>query len=163
MKPVILEELAAVRTSGSGLKSCRELCRDLKVLSKRTIPTRVFELQSLFEACRLAPTTPPNHHSRDSGSGNIVIGVFTPDTVSFQNRKLQIEPVRWRGTLAGCSVMAHQHLDGTLSLSYGPHCPGRYDATGVPLSGKTSPALGRGRGTAPFRCNPIPQPAPLKR
>jgi hypothetical protein len=59
-------------------------------------------------------------------------------TVSFQNRTLQIEPVRWRGTLAGCSVLAHQHLDGTLSLSYGPHCLGRYDATGVPLPRKAS-------------------------
>jgi hypothetical protein len=53
------------------------------------------------------------------------------NTISFLNRKLQIEPVRWRGTLAGCSVMAHQHLDGTLSLSYGPHCLGRYDAAGL--------------------------------
>ena len=44
------------------------------------------------------------------------------NTVSFLNRKLQIEPVRWRGTLAGCTVIAHQHLNGTLSLSYGPHC-----------------------------------------
>jgi hypothetical protein len=43
------------------------------------------------------------------------------NTVSFQNLTLQIEPVRWRGTLAGCTVMVHQHLDGTLSLSYGPH------------------------------------------
>src|SRR5689334_16715988 len=74
--------------------------------------------------------------------------------VSFQNRKLQIEPVRWRGTLAGCSVIAHQHLDGTLSLSYGPHCLGRYDAAGGPLSRKATTELGRGRGTAPFPCNP---------
>ena len=79
------------------------------------------------------------------------------NTVSFQNRKLQIEPVRWRGTLAGCSVIAHQHLDGTLSLSYGPHCLGRYDAAGVPLPRKASTELGRGRGTAPFPCNPIPK------
>ena len=43
------------------------------------------------------------------------------NTVSFQNLTLQIEPVRWRGTLAGCNVIVHQHLDGTLSLSYGPH------------------------------------------
>src|SRR5437763_2841204 len=34
------------------------------------------------------------------------------NTVSVQNLSLQIEPVRWRGTLAGCSVIAHQHLDG---------------------------------------------------
>jgi transposase InsO family protein len=82
------------------------------------------------------------------------------NTVSFQNRKLQIEPVRWRGTLAGCSVMAHQHLDGTLSLSYGPHCLGRYDANGAPLSRKASTELGRGRENAPFPCNPIPQTCP---
>ena len=79
------------------------------------------------------------------------------NTVSFQNLSLQIERVRWRATLAGCQVMVHQHLDGTLSLSYGPHCLGRYDAAGVALSGKASTELGRGRGTAPFPCNPIPK------
>jgi hypothetical protein len=35
------------------------------------------------------------------------------NTVSFLNLRLQIEPVQWRGSLAGCSVTAHQHLDGT--------------------------------------------------
>src|SRR5271157_874718 len=55
------------------------------------------------------------------------------NTVSFQNLTLQIEPVRWRGTLAGCAVSARQHLDGTLSLSYGPHCLGRYDERGGPI------------------------------
>ena len=43
------------------------------------------------------------------------------NTVSFQTRSLQIEAVSWRGTLAGCSVTVHQHLDGTLSLPHGPH------------------------------------------
>ena len=52
------------------------------------------------------------------------------NTVSFENMTLQIEPVRWRGTLAGCTVIVHQHLDGTLSLSYGPHAFGRYDGRG---------------------------------
>ena len=55
------------------------------------------------------------------------------NTVSFQNLTLQIEPVRWRGTLAGCAVIVHQHLDGTLSLSYGPHSLGRYDERGGPI------------------------------
>jgi len=55
------------------------------------------------------------------------------NTVSFQNLWLQIQPVRWRGTLAGCTVTVQQHLDGTLSLRYGPHCVGRYNAQGVPL------------------------------
>jgi len=84
------------------------------------------------------------------------------NTVSFQNRKLQIEPVRWRGTLAGCSVLAHQHLDGTLSLSYGPHCLGRYDADGLPLSGKAATGLGRGRGYGPLPLHPFPQTSPTQ-
>ena len=83
------------------------------------------------------------------------------NTVSFQNLSLQIERVQWRATLAGCSVTAHQHLDGTLSLSYGPHCLGRYDPTGAPHP-KASTQLSRGRGTAPFPCNPIPKINPTQ-
>ena len=55
------------------------------------------------------------------------------NTVSFENRTLQIEPVRWRGTLAGCTVRVHQHLYGSMSLSYGPHAFGRYDERGIPI------------------------------
>src|SRR2546427_4340569 len=65
------------------------------------------------------------------------------NTVSFLNLRLQIEPVPWRGSLAGCSVTAHQHLDGTLSLSYGPHGVGRYDAAGMPLAAQASTQLGK--------------------
>jgi transposase len=56
------------------------------------------------------------------------------NTVSFQNLQLQIERVHWRGTLAGCNVMVHQHLDGTISLTHGPHRLGRYDPEGVALN-----------------------------
>src|SRR5271155_5717207 len=52
------------------------------------------------------------------------------NTVSFQNLSLQIEPVSWRGTLAGCNVVVHQHLDRTITLTYGPHRLGRYTAAG---------------------------------
>ncbi|MGA9904745.1 MAG: ISNCY family transposase [Candidatus Sulfotelmatobacter sp.] len=68
------------------------------------------------------------------------------NTVSFQNLSLQIERVRWRATLAGCQVVVHQHLNGTLSLTHGPHCLGRYDGGGTPLSPKASTELSRGRG-----------------
>jgi transposase len=84
------------------------------------------------------------------------------NTVSFQNLTLQIERVRWRATLAGCQVVVHQHLNGTLSLTHGPHCLGRYDAVGAPLSTKASAELSRGRGTAPFPCNPIPKNNPTQ-
>ena len=59
--------------------------------------------------------------------------VSRDNTVSFQNLALQIQPVRWRGTLAGCTVIMHQHLDGMLSLRYGPHLIGCYNAQGWPL------------------------------
>jgi len=84
------------------------------------------------------------------------------NTVSFQNLSLQIQRVRWRATLAGCQVVVHQHLNGTLSLTHGPHCLGRYDATGAALPTAASTALGRGRGTAPFPCNPIPKINPTQ-
>jgi hypothetical protein len=53
------------------------------------------------------------------------------NTVSFQNLQLQIERVQWRGTLAGCNVTVHQHLDGSISLTHGPHRLGCYSAQGV--------------------------------
>jgi transposase len=43
------------------------------------------------------------------------------NTVSFANRVLQIERTRWRGTLAGCRVLVCEHLDGRVSVYYGPH------------------------------------------
>src|SRR6266436_3480068 len=48
------------------------------------------------------------------------------NTISFANRVLQIERTRWRGTLAGCRVLVCQHLEGSLSVYYGPHLVGRF-------------------------------------
>jgi transposase len=84
------------------------------------------------------------------------------NTVSFQNLSLQIERVRWRATLAGCQVVVHQHLNGTLSLTHGPHCLGRYDADGRPLPGKASTELSGGRGNYPLPLHPIPKTNPTQ-
>jgi hypothetical protein len=62
------------------------------------------------------------------------------NTVSFQNLILQIEPVKWRATLAGCTVTVHQHLDQTLSITYGPHRLGRFTAHGEPIHETKPPA-----------------------
>jgi hypothetical protein len=62
------------------------------------------------------------------------------NTVSFQNLSLQLERVGWRATLAGCQVTVHQHLDGTLSLTHGPHRLGRYNAQGKALAQAIPPA-----------------------
>jgi hypothetical protein len=69
------------------------------------------------------------------------------NTVSFQHLRLQIEAVRWRATLAGCTVRVHQHLDGTLTLTHGPQRLGRYSAEGTLLAGKmaTGPVVEKTR------------------
>jgi transposase len=59
------------------------------------------------------------------------------NTVSWANRCLQINKTSWRGTLAGCRVIVCEHLDGRLSVLYGPHRVGSYTPDGVPLA--TSP------------------------
>ena len=77
--------------------------------------------------------------------------VARDNTVSYDNRVLQIEKTKWRYSLAGCKVKVYEHLDGTISLGYGPHIVGRYDASGAPLqqqlrpraSGKVPAAGGR--------------------
>ena len=60
------------------------------------------------------------------------------NTVSFQNLNLQIEAVRWRASLAGCTVRVHQQLDGTLTITHGPQRLGRYSAEGNLLSPKSA-------------------------
>jgi len=54
------------------------------------------------------------------------------NTVRIDNRTLQIERTKWRGTLAKCRVLVCEHLDGSWSIFYGPHMVGRYAADGSP-------------------------------
>jgi transposase len=58
--------------------------------------------------------------------------VAQDNTVQLGNQWLQIEAAGWRGTLAGCRVVVHEHLDGTRTICYGPHVVGRYNAQGWP-------------------------------
>ena len=55
------------------------------------------------------------------------------NTVRWANTVLQIQPQRWRSTLAGCRVLVYEHLDGTLTLGYGPHIVDRFNAQGEPI------------------------------
>ena len=52
--------------------------------------------------------------------------VARDNTVSFANRSWQLERSKLRGTLAGCRVTVHEHLDETLSITFGPHLVGRF-------------------------------------
>jgi transposase len=55
------------------------------------------------------------------------------NTVSWENHRLQIEKTPWRASLAGCRVTVYQHLDGEVTMGYGPHTVGCYTAEGKPL------------------------------
>jgi hypothetical protein len=46
--------------------------------------------------------------------------VNNDNTVEWNNRVLQLNQTRWRDTLAGQTVIVHEHLDGRLSIRYGP-------------------------------------------
>ena len=50
------------------------------------------------------------------------------NTVAIGHRWWQIEKARLRNTLAGYTVTIHQHLDERVSIRYGPHVVGCYDA-----------------------------------
>jgi transposase len=67
------------------------------------------------------------------------------NTLSYNNLVLQIEKTKWRYSLAGCKLKVYEHLDGTISLGYGPHIVGHYSASGVPLVAVAAP---RQRGTS---------------
>jgi len=47
------------------------------------------------------------------------------NTVAIREQWWQLDKTRWRHTLAGQTVTIHQHLDGTVSIRYGPHVVGR--------------------------------------
>jgi transposase len=56
--------------------------------------------------------------------------VAKDNTVTVAHQIWQIGKTQFRNTLAGCTVTIHQHLDQTISIRYGPHVVGRYDAEG---------------------------------
>jgi transposase len=56
------------------------------------------------------------------------------NTVRLDHRVLQIAKSRWRATLAGCRVTVCEHLDGLMTLYYGPHVVGCYNTAGESLA-----------------------------
>ena len=52
------------------------------------------------------------------------------NTVAIGDRLWQIDKTRFRSTLAGSTVTIHEHLDGNVSIRFGPHVVGRFDSKG---------------------------------
>lgn len=71
--------------------------------------------------------------------------VAKDNTVTIAERSWQLEKTRFRHTLAGQTVTIHEHLDGTVSVRWGPHVVGRFPAEGSALRWAV-PAERRGKG-----------------
>jgi hypothetical protein len=74
--------------------------------------------------------------------------VSKDNTVAIADRSWQLEKSRFRSSLAGCTVTIHEHLNGKISIRYGPHVLGRYTAEANPI-GRTQRQPGpesRGKG-----------------
>lgn len=67
--------------------------------------------------------------------------VNNDNTVALANRVFQLDQPRWRNTLTGQTVVVHQHLDGRMSIRYGPHLVAQYAPDQLP------PQAPRRRGT----------------
>ena len=58
--------------------------------------------------------------------------VNNDNTIEFERRTLQLTKRRWKNTLAGQTVVVHEHLDGRLSVRYGPHLIAQYGGEELP-------------------------------
>ena len=63
--------------------------------------------------------------------------VAQDNTVAMGDRWWQIEKCRWRHSLAGQTVVVHDHLDETVTIGYGPHVVGRFAGNGASLRAAT--------------------------
>ena len=58
--------------------------------------------------------------------------VAKDNTVTVGDQSWQLEKSRFRSSLAGATVTIHEHLDGNISIRFGPHVVGRYTAAEKP-------------------------------
>jgi transposase len=98
--------------------------------------------------------------------------VAKDNTVAIGEQSWQMEKSKFRGSLAGCTVTIHEHLNGRVSMRYGPHVVGRFTEAGEPIRGDAKKSLeSRGKDGAeetvenhkpvspcPHRPLEIPQP-----
>ena len=81
------------------------------------------------------------------------------NTVAMGERSWQLEKTRFRHTLAGCTVTIHEHLNGNVSVRWGPHVVGRFDAAGRALEpARKAPKRGGKGGSMEAAGNPKPVP-----
>jgi len=114
----------------AGIKTVEEANRFLR---ERFIPemNRKFSVPAAEKGDAFGPVSGRDLDRVFSVQQERVVG--KDNTVQWGERVWQIERTSWRGTLAGCRVMICEHLDGRVTIVYGPHVVGRFSATGEPV------------------------------
>jgi hypothetical protein len=72
--------------------------------------------------------------------------VAKDNTVAIGPRSWQLNKSRFRNTLAGSTVTIHEHLDGMVSIRYGPHVVGQFSVDGTAT--QTPEPKRRGKGAS---------------
>ena len=70
--------------------------------------------------------------------------VAKDNPVAIASRSWQIDKARFKNTLAGSTVTIHEHLDGCISLRFGPHVIGSFHSDGTSRKNKTTERGGKG-------------------
>ena len=74
--------------------------------------------------------------------------VSNDNTVVLGHQVFQLEKMRWRASLAGSRVLLREHLDGTLTITYGPHLVARFEAGRATKPASLRKAKGYGKDRA---------------
>ena len=70
--------------------------------------------------------------------------VAKDNTVAIAARSWQIDKTQFKNTLAGSTVTIHEHLDGCISIRFGPHVVGSFHSDGTSRNKKTPEHGGKG-------------------
>ena len=81
--------------------------------------------------------------------------VARDNRIAFRDQIWQLEKTRWRYSLAGCTVIVHEHLDERISVRYGPHVVANWNPGG--LAGNSKPRRGKDGAESSLEIPPTPQ------
>jgi transposase len=99
-------------------------------LRKKWIPfhNRTFTVAAQQPGTAFVPYTGRDLKKIFSHQEERIVG--NDNTVAFGRLSLQIEPQKFRFSMAKCRVLVCQYLDDTIHVYYGPHLVGSYKANG---------------------------------
>jgi hypothetical protein len=122
------------------LRGIRSLEEANRFLREEWVPfhNRRFTVEPQQQGSALVPAHGADLEKIFSRQEPRVVG--NDNTVRYRRKVLQIERQEFRYSMARCRVLVCEHLDATITLYYGPHLLGRYDAEGKLLPAQSQAA-----------------------